>query len=163
MKIAKIVSGGQTGADRGGLDAAIYFGLPYGGYVPKGRKAEDGTIPERYKNLREIESSDYLVRTEENIIHSDITFIFCHGEPTGGSLATVRLARRNKRLYITIDLDKPFKENFDKITKNLHHFDDQLVINVAGSRESKHRGIQKEVADIMTAVIAIENKMGSAV
>jgi hypothetical protein len=29
--IAKIVSGGQTGADRGGLDAAIDLGIPHGG------------------------------------------------------------------------------------------------------------------------------------
>ena len=43
--IAKIVSGGQTGADRGGLDAAILLGVPHGGWCPKGRKSEDGVIP----------------------------------------------------------------------------------------------------------------------
>lgn len=163
MKIAKIVSGGQTGADRGGLDSAIYFNLPYGGYVPKGRKSEDGSIPEHYKNLREVESSDYLVRTEENIVHSELTIIFCHGKPTGGSLATVSLCRRNKRPFMTIDLDNPFKDNLDKVMSFFEIDDDNLVINVAGSRESKHRGIQKEVGDFMTAVIAMANKMGSAV
>lgn len=162
MKIAKIISGGQTGADRGGLDSAIYFNLPYGGYVPKGRRAEDGTIPERYGKLTEIESFDYLVRTEENIIHSDITLIFCHGKPTGGSLATVSLCRRNKRPFITVDLDNSFKENMDWIMKSFETDEMNMVVNVAGSRESKHRGIQKEVGDIMTAVIAMANKMGSA-
>jgi Circularly permutated YpsA SLOG family len=38
----KIISGGQTGADRAGLDFAIEQGLEHGGYVPRGRKAEDG-------------------------------------------------------------------------------------------------------------------------
>ena len=42
--LRKIISGGQTGADRAGLDFAIETGLEHGGYVPKGRKAEDGRI-----------------------------------------------------------------------------------------------------------------------
>jgi len=46
MAIAKIVSGGQTGVDRAALDAAIALGIPVGGWCPKGRRAEDGTIPD---------------------------------------------------------------------------------------------------------------------
>ena len=45
--LEKIISGAQTGADRGGLDAALERGFPIGGWVPRGRKAEDGTIPKR--------------------------------------------------------------------------------------------------------------------
>jgi hypothetical protein len=48
--IAKIVSGGQTGVDRAGLDVALALGIPHGGWCPKGRKAEDGTIPGSYCN-----------------------------------------------------------------------------------------------------------------
>ncbi|MBQ8124923.1 MAG: hypothetical protein IJ173_03450 [Kiritimatiellae bacterium] len=35
--IGKIISGGQTGADRGALEAALKAGFAYGGLVPKGR------------------------------------------------------------------------------------------------------------------------------
>ena len=63
----KIVSGGQTGVDRGALDAAIALGIPHGGWCPRGRLAEDGRISDRY-NLRETESADYPVRTERNVI-----------------------------------------------------------------------------------------------
>ena len=51
--IKRIISGGQTGADRAALDFAIKMDLPHGGWVPKGRMAEDGPIPDRY-NLKEM-------------------------------------------------------------------------------------------------------------
>ena len=62
--LRKIISGGQTGADRAGLDFAIETGLEHGGYVPSGRKAEDGRIDDRYK-LVELTMS-YPARTRRN-------------------------------------------------------------------------------------------------
>jgi len=59
----KIVSGGQTGADKAGLDVAIKLGIPYGGWVPKGRKTVDGTSPVKYQ-LQEMPSASYTERTE---------------------------------------------------------------------------------------------------
>ena len=48
MTLSKIISGGQTGVDRGALDAALVAGFACGGWCPADRGAEDGTIPERY-------------------------------------------------------------------------------------------------------------------
>src|SRR6202022_2615430 len=73
--LRKIISGGQTGADRAGLDFAIETGLEHGGYVPRGRKAEDGRIDDRY-NLVELSTSSYPARTRRNIEESDGTVIF---------------------------------------------------------------------------------------
>src|ERR1700738_4227821 len=73
--LRKIISGGQTGADRAGLDFAIERGLEHGGYVPRGRKAEDGRIDDRY-NLVELSTSSYSARTRRNIKESDGTVIF---------------------------------------------------------------------------------------
>jgi len=42
--LQKIISGGQTGADSAALDVAIEFNIPHGGWIPKGRKTEDGTF-----------------------------------------------------------------------------------------------------------------------
>jgi hypothetical protein len=61
--IARLVSGGQTGVDRAALDAALELGVPCGGWCPKGRKAEDGTIPARYP-LAETPSGGYSRRTK---------------------------------------------------------------------------------------------------
>ena len=73
--LRKIISGGQTGADRAGLDFAIEKGLGHGGYVPRGRKAEDGRIDDRC-NLVELSTSSYPARTRRNIEESDGTVIF---------------------------------------------------------------------------------------
>jgi Circularly permutated YpsA SLOG family len=73
--LRKIISGGQSGADRAGLDFAIATGLEHGGYVPRGRKAEDGRIDDRY-NLVELSTSSYPARTRRNIEESDGTVIF---------------------------------------------------------------------------------------
>ena len=72
--IEKIISGGQTGADRAALDWAIASGVPHGGWCPKGRKAEDGPIPSCY-TLTESPSANYLQRTEWNARDADGTAV----------------------------------------------------------------------------------------
>ena len=70
----KIISGGQTGADRAALDWALSHNLPCGGWCPKGRKAEDGIIVAKYP-LKESSSSSYIQRTEWNVRDSDGTIV----------------------------------------------------------------------------------------
>lgn len=69
VMITKIISGGQTGADRAALDFAIKHTIPHGGWIPKGRKTEEGILPDNYQ-LREMETTSYSKRTEQNIIDS---------------------------------------------------------------------------------------------
>ena len=99
-----IVSGGQTGVDRAAWDVAIELGLTIGGWVPKGRLAEDGAIPERYTGLREAESADPAVRTVLNVRDADATLIFSHGPLTGGSRLTFETAVRLERPVLHVDL-----------------------------------------------------------
>ncbi len=79
----KIISGGQTGADRAGLDAAMEAGISVGGFCPRGRLTEDGMIPARYP-LLELETVEYMVRTERNVVESDGTLILNVGQLSGG-------------------------------------------------------------------------------
>ena len=93
MPIEKIVSGGQSGADRAALDWALARGVLHEGWCPRGRKAEDGEISGEYR-LRETPAGGYIVRTEWNVRDSDATVIFSiAGELSGGSLATHRIAK----------------------------------------------------------------------
>ena len=94
--IEMIMSGGQTGADRAALDAAIESGVRHGGYVPKGRRAEDGPVPPCYQ-LTETNSPNYPTRTELNVVNSDATVIFTFGPPERGSALTIKLAREHKK------------------------------------------------------------------
>jgi hypothetical protein len=93
-----IVSGGQTGADRAALDFAIRVGLPYDGWCPRGRLAEDGPLDARYQ-LRETPTANYAERTACNVRDSDATVLFTtRPELTGGTRLTAEMAT---------DQDKP--------------------------------------------------------
>ena len=100
----KIISGGQTGADRAGLDAAIVLGMNYGGAVPRGRRTEAGPLPAKYSRMTELETDSYPSRTLKNVIDSDATLLFTIGKISGGTALTMRMAKRNKKPYLHINL-----------------------------------------------------------
>jgi len=78
--LRRIISGGQTGVDRGVLDAAIAAGFPCGGWCPTGRRAEDGRIPDRYP-VAELPDGGYPARTVRNLLESDGTLILYRADP----------------------------------------------------------------------------------
>ena len=98
----KILSGGQTGVDRGALDAALAAGVECGGWCPAGRLAEDGRIPERYP-LIEVPDGGYAERTERNVAESDGTLIVTFGEPQGGTRATIDFCIQHRQPYVVVD------------------------------------------------------------
>src|SRR5579883_263583 len=99
----KVISGGQAGADRAALDAALNLGLAYGGWIPKGRWAENGSVPLKYESLRETESADVKERTARNVCDADGTIIFSHGALRCGSLYTQQVAREYAKPCLHID------------------------------------------------------------
>lgn len=103
MVLKKIVSGAQTGADIAGIDAAIANDFPYGGWLPKGRKTEEGPLHNKYQML-EMKSSGYPKRTEQNIIDSDGTVIFMRGELSGGSGLTKKLAMKHGKPWLHLTM-----------------------------------------------------------
>lgn len=158
MRIAKIVSGAQTGADRGGLDAAIYCELPYGGWVPKGFRSEDGEIPVTYTGLRETETRAYLVRTEANVVDSDATLVMACGLPTGGTRKTCVFAEKHGRPCLVVNLAAERKAATAMIVDWLASIPiSEGVLNVAGSREFKVPGMRAATEAVMIDVISKVN------
>lgn len=148
----KIVSGGQTGADQGALDAALELDHPCGGWCPKGRKSELGPIPDKYP-VTEHASGNYVVRTKANVIDSDGTLTFTYGEPTGGTRLTVDMARKHGKPHYIFDLETEALNQNPEIVWEWGLDNDVYVLNVAGPRESKNLGTQILVKAIMLKVI----------
>lgn len=135
--LEKVISGGQTGVDRAGLDAALEAGIPVGGYCPKGRLAEDGTIPQRYP-LTELTVDDYAARTEKNVKESDGTLILNVGTLSGGTRLTLDFARKHNKPCLIVHLDR------DPETAPVWQWAQEhsiRILNIAGPRESKQPGL----------------------
>ncbi|HOY58190.1 MAG TPA: putative molybdenum carrier protein [Verrucomicrobiota bacterium] len=138
--LRKIISGGQTGADRAALDFAIDHGIPHGGWCPARRAAEDGPIDLRYR-LTETPSEDYTQRTEWNVRDSDGTVVFSLGVViTGGSRETVELARKHGRpcLHVCAEADADTAPSLVARFIREHGIE---VLNVAGPRASHEPGV----------------------
>ena len=171
--IEKIISGGQTGADQGGLEAGKELGIETGGQCPLGWKTEKGPQEELLSSYGLIQhwSSDYNKRTEANIHNSDATVIFGNVNSVGSKL-TYRLCQKLRRPCLLIstealdDASRPknlvetFRTEFNSrliseeraerwgTSNSLPDFikhNNILVLNVAGNRESKNPGIQEKV------------------
>ena len=154
--LKKIISGGQTGADQGALDAAIEHSFPYGGALPAGRKTEAGPLPEKYR-MDELNTDSYPVRTLENVKRSDGTLIVSHGELSGGSALTRRYALEEGRACMHVDLSLKSVTNWGEevsgwITKNRIK-----ILNVAGPRASSDDNIYELTRELIGVLISLRN------
>ncbi|NLN60188.1 MAG: hypothetical protein GX147_05685 [Deltaproteobacteria bacterium] len=148
MKFTKIISGGQTGADRAALDFAIRHGIPHGGWVPKGRLTEAGPLPRRY-HVQEMPRRSYAARTEQNVLDADATLIVSHGKLTGGSRLTRQYAKRHQRLWLHIDLDHYTLLNAAALLSRWLDSHPIQILNVAGPRASKDQAIYHDVMRLL--------------
>lgn len=134
-----IITGGQTGADRAGLDASYRLRIPTSGYVPRGCKTENGPdFTLRRYNVVEHDSDKYPPRTIANIQHADVTVILSpQRNSKGTALALETCIEFNKPHIILSALDK--KDESDALT--FFHFFPHRIINIAGNRESACPGL----------------------
>jgi hypothetical protein len=146
--LERIVSGGQTGADRAALDFALAHGYRIGGWLPRGRVAEDGPLSERYAGLRETGSADPSERTERNVRDSDATLILSHGPLAGGSLLTLRKALEAPKPVLHLDLALMTESAAAERLRAWLAQVQPRTLNVAGPRAS-------EDADIAAATAAV--------
>ncbi len=151
MRLLRIVSGGQTGADRAALDWAMARGIPHGGWCPRGRRAEDGRVPDRYR-LEETPSRDYAQRTRWNVRDSDATLIVSRTAALGGGSAyTARCAQRLGRpwLHARPGADDPAAIAAFVAGRRIRS------LNVAGPRCSSDPGIYRYVREVLDRLAAV--------
>ena len=152
----QIWSGGQTGADQGGLYAAEEAGIKTNGWMPRGFLTEAGRDPGLAKRfeLREHHDANYPARTITNVFQTDATIVF--GNPhSPGTRLTLKQCIRNSKPYITVEF--PPAADQDKIISDVEYFLQQHKprrLNIAGNRESNAPGIQSFVQTILRNVIS---------
>ena len=156
----KIVSGGQTGVDRAALDAAMERGLAHGGWVPRGRLAEDGRLDDKYV-VRETPTEERDIRTEWNVRDSDATLILTAGEMKLGTRLTWEIANTLGKPTLRVDLDSlPAENAVAAVVTWLHQVHPQ-VLNVAGPRASEAPAIYAKAHALLLAVLSrAENDSG---
>lgn len=144
--------------DRGALQAAMSLGLDWGGWAPKGWRAEDGKIPALYREkMKEHPSANYLGRTRRNVLEADATLILTNRLPlNGGTLKTMAFCQEFGRPHLAVSLGDP--DAIRKVQDWLDQFflpeaHSPLVLNVAGPRESKVSGIQKRTRNFLIDVL----------
>lgn len=149
MRLQKIISGGQTGVDRAALDSALEHDVPVGGWCPRGRRAEDGSIPDRY-SLKETPSDAYEQRTVWNVRDSDGTLIITGGVLEGGTALTMSEARRQDAPVLHVRSSDPVPIEMIRAWGEEH---DIRILNVAGPRASEAEKIYREAREIVSTLL----------
>lgn len=163
MTLTKIISGGQTGADQGGLEAAEALGLQTGGCMPRGFRTEAGFNRDlgEYFQMTESYSFEYAPRTQINVERSDGTLIF--GDiNSAGSLLTLKycLGKGKPNLVVPwpVGVRSPLIilefENFLWWLKT----ENISILNVAGNRESRNLGTQEACKNFLISALTKDKK-----
>lgn len=154
-KIAVIRSGAQTGADRGGIDAAIAQRTPITGWVPRGGLAEDypaapGLLVD-YPQMKETPSEGYVQRTAWNVRDSHATLIVAPDgiEPASGTEMTVHYAFEYQRPVLVV----AGNDDFGKIVEWLDPLGSEITLNIAGPRASKCERVYGETRALVEALL----------
>jgi hypothetical protein len=158
MGVVRVVSGGQTGADRAALDAAIALGLEYGGWCPAGGWAEDLTEPPgllaRYPRLHEAPSAEPSVRTWLNVRDSDATLVVrLTATPTPGTAHTLESARELGRPYLVTHGDRDAVLAW--LRELVRELGEEITLNVAGPRESLEPGVYAVTRSLLDDVLTV--------
>ena len=148
----KIISGGQTGVDRGALAAALELDIECGGTCPIGRKAEDGVIPAKYP-LTESDSKVYSDRTRQNVVDSDATLIIHFGQLEAGTAFTRQCCIEENRPCLVINASEDDHSHHVQQILDFIHQNAVQVLNVAGPRASKVPAAQEHTRRLLAAVL----------
>ena len=141
MRLERVISGGQTGADRAALVVAKAAGIATGGWMPKGFRAHDGERPEfaALYGMSEHASHRYPPRTALNVKEADVTLRIASDWNSPGELLTLQFCERYGRPHfdVTFGGDVTPADVVAWLAGNRVR-----VLNVAGNAERTAPGIE---------------------
>src|SRR5262245_38159787 len=150
--LRKIVSGGQTGVDRGALDAALAARFPCGGWCPEGRLAEDGAIADCYP-ITVLAGAGYEERTLRNVLDSDGTAILCPGKLEGGTRLTAEYCAGHGKPCLVIDAHAALPNEAAREIAAFIGRERIRVLNLAGPRASKWPAAREYAFDVVSRLL----------
>jgi hypothetical protein len=159
--LMKIITGGQTGVDRGALDVAVASGIGYGGWCPRDGWAEDFPEPPgvraRFPHLRETPLADPAQRTAWNIRDSDVVLILVGDAGTSVSAGTTlagQLAEGQGKPMLIVDLSRADAVVGAKewLETQRARFGAGLRLGIGGPRESEAPGIYERTRAFLSAL-----------
>jgi len=152
--ISRIVAGGQTGADRGALDAAIASRVVHGGWCPAGGWAEDKPFPPGvlvdYPGLKPTIEADPTVRTRLNVRDSHATVVVGASETSAGAALMIEWARAMGRPCLVGESDPSAARDW------LAAVGRELIVNIGGPRESEQPGTYERCRDFVTTLLGLD-------
>lgn len=155
MTLKRVISGGQTGADQGGLLAAEAEGVKTGGWAPAGYRTEDGPNPALADyGLVEHDNPNYAARTAANVMEADATLIF--GRRSRGSVLTEALCTAYNKPFLWVPWTKTETEALYPSPTSVLKFLTPLkvkTLNIAGNRESVNPGVGDFVDNFVAQLI----------
>jgi hypothetical protein len=152
--IKRIISGGQLGADRAALDAAIKCHIPHCGWIPKGRRIENESLPNQYQ-LREMPTESDATWAEKNVVDADGTLIFARGKLTAGCDYTREMTLKHKKQLLGLDLNQINHHDAAALVVSWIQLYKIKILNVAGPKVSEVPGIYRDVYRIIEDVILL--------
>ncbi len=145
-----VVSGGQTGADQAGLEAARDSGFKTAGFAPTGFKTENG--PQHWLGtvygLVE-HPGGYAARTRKNVEIADATVVFAHDWASAGTVCTLNAIASLHKPCLRVEL------SYFMTVKGMVEWlkvNSVKTLNVAGHRESVYPGCNQLVYDYLMEV-----------
>lgn len=154
QSVLTIVSGAQTGADQAVLDAALAAKVPVRGYVPRGRRNEDGTIPGHYPNLVETVNAHSEERTVLNVATSDGLLVLTHGSILGGTLLAWETASILRKPRLHVDFSTVPLDIAETVVLHWLQHEGITSLNVAGPRASDDPAIYDKAHALVLATTA---------
>jgi hypothetical protein len=128
-----IISGGQTGADRAGLEVARKFSIATGGVAPLGYRTQAGSdLSLQQFGLSEDTTTNYASRTKKNVLLADATLVFSTLPVSTGSALTINLCIAHQKPYLLVPL--PVIESPTAIVEWIEKHQVR-VLNIAGNRQ----------------------------
>lgn len=148
--ITKIISGGQTGADQGGLSAGRSLGIETGGFAPWNWMTDDGPQEELLRGFglepAPHDPRTYPKRTKMNVEAADATLWMGNPNSPGGRLTCSWTVRKAKKLLLMNPTEDYFLEWV--LENNIQ------TLNVAGNRERTNPGINDRTYELMVATLS---------